>query len=82
MQSLLVSVMSAEAITADDIATMDLDELKRSSRDISADPDDIEFPPMAHHMTVRGKLETLVEKSVIDYDEMQVIYEDWKEGKQ
>ena len=74
--------MSMEVLNADDIASMDLDELKRTSRDIEAEPDEITFSPMAHHMTVRGKLEALVDKDVIDYDEMQEIYNGWKESKQ
>lgn len=78
-QTLYLTVMSIEA---QDVVRMDLDELKRTSRDLDVDPDDIDFPPMAHHMTVRGKLEALVEKEVITYEQMQEIYENWKEGKQ
>ena len=74
--------MSTQTLSTNDIVKMDLDELKRTNRDIDLDVDDLEFPPMAHHMTVRGKLEALVEKDAIDYDQMQNIYEEWKESKQ
>lgn len=74
--------MSTQALTTNDVVKMDLDELKRTNRDIDLDIDDLKFPPMAHHMTVRGKLEALVEKDAIDYDQMQNIYEEWKESKQ
>lgn len=71
-----------EVITNDDVVSMDLDELKNTAREIDVDTDELEFPSMAHHMTVRGKLEALVEHGVIDYDEMETLYEQWKEGKQ
>lgn len=61
---------------------MDLDELKRTNRDIDIDADNLEFPSMAHHMTVRGKLEALVDKGAITYDEMESVYERWTESKQ
>ena len=73
--------MSTQTLTTSDVVGMDLDELKRTNKEIEIDPDEIEFAPMAHHMTVRGKLEALVEKDAIDYDEMQQIYDDWKESK-
>lgn len=71
-----------EVIETDDVVSMDLDELKRTNRDFEVDPDELQFPSMAHHMTVRGKLEALVENGAIDYDDMEQIYERWKEGKQ
>lgn len=75
--------MSAqEVVTADDVKRMDLDELKRTNRDFDIDVDELEFPPFAHHMTVRGKLEALVEREIIDYDQMASLYEQWKENKQ
>lgn len=73
---------SAETLNTRDIITMDLDELKRTNNDIDVDPDDLEFPSMAHHMTVRGKLEALVDKGAIDYSDMEDVYERWKESKQ
>jgi hypothetical protein len=71
----------AETLTSEDIVRMDLDELKRTSNDIDVDPGDLDFPSMAHHMTVRGKLEALVDKDAIDYGDMEEVYERWKESK-
>lgn len=82
LQSLSYTVMSASALGVDEVIQMDLDELKRTNKNIELDADDLSFPAMAHHMTVRGKLEALVEKDVISYDEMSAVYEEWKESKQ
>lgn len=71
-----------ETVTADDIPAMDLDELKRTNAEIDVDASELSFPSMAHHMTVRGKLEALVDKGAISYDEMENIYARWKENKQ
>lgn len=74
--------MSTQVITEDDVVQMDLDDLKRTSMDFEVDPDELSFPTMAHHMTVRGKLEALVEHDAIDYDDMETVYSRWKESKQ
>lgn len=72
---------ATETLDEEDIITMDLDELKRTNSEFDVDASDIDFPPMAHHMTVRGKLEALVDKGIIDYDEMESIYRRWNESK-
>lgn len=73
---------ATEVLTAQDIAEMDLDELKRSTKPIEVDAKDITFPAFEHHMTVRGKLEALVRKDVITFDEFEEVYDRWRESKQ
>lgn len=73
--------MSIATIDADDIVRMDLDDLKSTEKPIDVQADELSFPSMAHHMTVRGKLETLVEKDVIDWKQCENIYNEWKESK-
>lgn len=72
---------ATEALSNDDVIAMDLQEIKRTSRDFDLDPDELQFPSMAHHMTVRGKLEALVNQDAITYNEMDQIYESWMENK-
>lgn len=72
---------TATALTNEDVVKMDLDEIKRTSREFDIDPEELEFPSMAHHMTVRGKLEALVDKDAITYDDMTNVYETWMENK-
>lgn len=79
---LIVAMEATDPIGPSDVAQMDLDELKSTNRRIELDSDELEFPSMTHHMTVRGKLEALVDKDVINYTEMQSVYDRWKGNKQ
>lgn len=74
--------MATESLDTEDIKRIDLSELKQTKKQIEIDPDDLDFPSMAHHMTVRGKLEALVASDAISYDEMEEVYERWKQSKQ
>lgn len=74
--------MAAQALSASDVQEMDIDEIKRTNQEFDIDAPELEFPSMAHHMTVRGKLEALVNHDAITYDEMEEVYERWKESKQ
>ena len=72
---------TSTALTNEDVVKMDLDEIKRTSREFDIDAEELEFPSMAHHLTVRGKLEALVDKDAITYDDMTNVYETWMENK-
>lgn len=73
--------MSIATIGPDDIVDMDLDDLKQTSKPIDVEADELDFPSMAHHMTVRGKLEALVEKDVLTWSEADEVYDAWQESK-
>lgn len=75
---------TSEVIDETAVIGMDLEELKKTSRDFDVDAGDLgeTIPTMAHHMTVRGKLEALVEQDVLSYNEMDQVYDRWNERKQ
>lgn len=73
--------MSISTIGPDDVVDMDIDDLKSTSKPVDIQADELSFPSMAHHMTVRGKLEALVEKDVLSWEEADEVYEDWQESK-
>lgn len=72
-----------EVIDEEDVVAMELDELKKTSAEIDVDPETLgeTIPTMSHHMTVRGKLEALVEQGALTYDEMDEVYGLWDERK-
>lgn len=51
----------------------DPDELKSAA--------DVSFPKHVHHFKVRSELSELVNRGIIDDDEADEIYEDWKESR-
>lgn len=71
-----------EALSANEVVSMDAEEIRHTSKELDIDPDDIEFPKMMHHATVQAKLEALADRGVLTYTEVEEVYDRWMERRQ
>lgn len=56
-------------------------ELQYNDPDEIESPADVSFPKHAHHFKVRAELGKLSDMGVIDDDEADEIYDDWKSSR-
>ena len=63
------------------MSTQDEESLAFHDPDEVEGPEDVSFPNFAHHLQVRAELTELASMGVLDGDEGDAIYEDWKEQR-
>lgn len=66
-------------VTANELNSVTAEEIKRGHLDFDLGADEISFPSGEHHMTVMAKLRALAEVGVITWDEVDEIYDGWKD---
>lgn len=56
-------------------------ELQYNDPDSIKSVDDIHFPKLAHHFSVRSELAKLAAMEIITEDEADAVYADWKSSR-
>jgi hypothetical protein len=74
---------TGEVLDEIDVIEMELETLKNTTRAFDVDHDELaeKIPTMEHHMTVRGKLDALMDQDVLSTQKAESVYERWNERK-